>query len=279
MTGTDLYRIRDFVPDFDDIAAEFSARSRALESRATMRTHTPYGSRPRETLDIIFPDASPSDAPLHVFVHGGYWRSGEKADYRFVAEPVLAAGGIAALVEYDLMPGQRLPILVDQVRRALLWLQNHAAELGAAADRITVSGHSAGAHLASYLAATGVEEKATPALPQLKGLLLLSGIYDLSGIPDSFLRNEAEMSHEEAAAWSPLDAKQHAGPHRIIAYGADETPPFHEQAGALHDSLSETGLPSELLALPGCNHMNIVLDLADRNSALGAKLLDLMVDR
>ncbi|MDF2096012.1 alpha/beta hydrolase [Aquibaculum arenosum] len=278
MTKTDLYRIRDFVPEFDEIAAEFSARSRALERHATMRSDIAYGSRPRETLDIIFPETSPSDAPLHVFVHGGYWRSGEKADYRFVAEPVLAAGGIAALVEYDLMPGQRLPTLVDQVRRALLWLQNHAAELGAAAERITVSGHSAGAHLASYLAATGVEE-VTPALPHLKGLLLLSGIYDLSGIPDSFLKNEAEMSREEAAAWSPLDAKQHEGPHRIIAYGAEETPPFHEQAGALHDRLAAQGQPAELLALPGCNHMNILLELGDRNSALGARLLELMSAR
>lgn len=276
VTKTDLYRIRDFVPDFQEIAAEFTARSRALESRAQMRTDIAYGSRPRETLDIVFPDSPSSGAPLHVFAHGGYWRSGEKADYRFVAEPVLAAGGIAALVEYDLMPGQRLPILVDQVRRALLWLQNHAAELGAAADRITVSGHSAGAHLASYLAATGVEEKTTPALPQLKGLLLLSGIYDLTGIPDSFLRHEAEMRHEEAAAWSPLHAEQHEGPLRIIAYGAAETPPFHEQARALHDKLSATGQPSELLALAERNHMNVVLDLADRNSALGARLLDLM---
>ena len=206
----------------------------------------------------------------------GYWRSGEKADYRFVAEPVLAAGGIAALVEYDLMPGQRLPVLVDQVRRAVLWLQAHAAELGAASDRITVSGHSAGAHLASYLAAIGTEEKTTPALPRLKGLLLLSGIYDLSGIPDSFLRNEAEMTPAEAAAWSPLDARQCEQPIRIIAYGGDETPPFHEQARALHDKITAKGRSSELLSLPGRNHMNVVLGLADGDGALAARLLDLV---
>ncbi|HEV7416643.1 MAG TPA: alpha/beta hydrolase, partial [Tianweitania sediminis] len=103
--GTDPYRIRDFVPDFDAIAAEFAARSRSLSATATMRVDVAYGSRPRETLDLIFPDRITEGAPLHVFVHGGYWRSGNKEDYRFVAAPVLAVGGICALVEYDLMPG------------------------------------------------------------------------------------------------------------------------------------------------------------------------------
>src|SRR5690606_25131350 len=131
MTAQDLYRIRDFVPDFDAIAAEFAERSDALTARARLIADLKYGDRPREVLDIILPDRPVSDAPLHVFVHGGYWRSGEKQNYRLVAEPVLAAGGIAALVEYDLMPGTRLDVLVDQVRRAVGWLQARCTDYGA----------------------------------------------------------------------------------------------------------------------------------------------------
>lgn len=279
MTGTDLYRIRDFVPDFDAIAAEFAARSRGIEARASIRTDVAYGTGTRETLDIVFPANATADAPLHVFVHGGYWRSGEKKDYRFVAQPVLAVGGIAALVEYDLMPGHRLPTLVDQVRRAVLWLQDHAREFGADPERITVSGHSAGAHLSSYLAATGSQDASPSTLPIVKGLLLVSGIYDLSGIPDSFLRHEAEMTPAEAADWSPLDAQEHAVPVRIVAYGQDETTPFHEQARALHDKFSINSQPSELLPIPARNHMNIVLDLADSDTTLGARLADLAACR
>lgn len=273
VTEIDFYKIRDFVPDFDAIAAEFAARSRAFEARAHIRSHS-YGPRSRETLDIIVPNNLAAGAPLHVFVHGGYWRSGEKTDYRFVADPVLAAGGIAALVEYDLMPGQRLPVLVDQVRRAVAWVQENAVEVGGDPARITVSGHSAGAHLSSLLAATGVAE-AAPALPRLKGLLLLSGIYDLSGIPDSFLRDEAGMTHEEAAAWSPLDAR-HIQLPRIIAYGSDETRPFHDQAGKLAAMLHAEDHPTELLSVAGLNHMNVVLDLADPSGTLGRRLADLV---
>jgi len=276
MTDQDLYRIRDFVPDFDALATEFAERSRALSSTAEILADIRYGSRDREVLDVILPKRLKAGAPLHVFVHGGYWRSGEKETYRFVAAPVLAAGGVAAIVEYDLMPSQRLHVLVDQVRRSVLWLERHAGDFGADARKITVSGHSAGAHLASFLAATGPQETTRPLLPAINGLLLVSGIYDLSAIPDSFLRDEARMTQEEAAAWSPLTSNQLAHPQRIIAFGAEETLPFHKQAAALNTQLNAKNSTSEMLSVPGLNHMNVVLNLADPAAPLGRKLAQLV---
>lgn len=279
MTEPDLYRIRDFVPNFDAIAAEFTARSHALSGRATIKVDISYGERARETLDLIFPDNTVAGAPLHVFIHGGYWRSGDKENYRFVAEPVLAVGGVAALVEYDLMPGQPLPVLVDQVRRAVLWLQDHAGDFGCDPSRITVSGHSAGAHLASYLCATGAAEASQARLPQVKTLLLVSGIYDLSGIPDSFLKHEAKMTLEEAAGWTPLHSDHHKGPMRVFAHGADETRPFHDQAAAMQAKLSATGQQAELLVIANLNHMSVVLELGDPNTLLGRKLAEVTIAR
>ena len=275
MKGQDPYLIRDFVEDFDMIAGQFAARSRELSARVKMRVDVAYGGRPREKLDILFPERVSDRAPLHVFVHGGYWRSGEKADYRLVAETALSAGAICALVEYDLMPGQRLDVLVGQARRALNWLRKNAADFGADPDRITVSGHSAGAHLSSLLAAQGPQESSPP-LPSVKGLLLLSGIYDLSGIPESFLKNEAAMTHDEAATWSPLSSRQLDGPERIIAYGGDETAPFRDQARLLAADLAKDGQRVQLLEVPGRNHMSVVLDLADPASLLGRALVDLI---
>ncbi len=275
MKGQDPYLIRDFVEDFDMIAGQFAARSRELSARVKMRLDVAYGGRPREKLDILFPERVSERAPLHVFVHGGYWRSGEKADYRLVAETALSAGAICALVEYDLMPGQRLDVLVGQARRALNWLRKNAADFGADPDRITVSGHSAGAHLSSLLAAQGPRESSPP-LPSVKGLLLLSGIYDLSGIPESFLKNEAAMTHDEAATWSPLSSRQLDGPERIIAYGGDETAPFRDQARLLAADLEKDGQRVQLLEVPGRNHMSVVLDLADPASLLGRALVDLI---
>ncbi len=281
MAEKDLYRIRDFVPDFDAVAAEIAARSRALAREALIWSGSSYGPGARERMDILLPRNLRQGAPVHVFVHGGYWRSGDKADYTCVAAPVLAAGGIAAIVEYDLMPKTRLGSLVDQVRRATAFIAAQTRNLGGDPARLTVSGHSAGAHLASYLAATGAGEhqiaRPQPRTP-LAGLLLVSGIYDLSGIPRSFLRHEAAMTPAEAADYSPLTSRQHTGPHRLIAYGADETRPFQDQARALHRKLRTLGQQSHLLAAPGLNHMTVVLDLADPSGVLGLQLAAMVQD-
>jgi arylformamidase len=128
----------------------------------------------------------------------------------------------------------------------------------------------------SYLAATGADESEPPSLPALQSMLLISGIYDLAGIPDSFLKNEARMTHAEARAWSPLGAVHHSGPARIIAYGQDETPPFLDQAATLHATLRESGQAAELLPAPGLNHMTVVLELANPGRPLGRRLQELV---
>jgi arylformamidase len=271
----DPYHIRSFVPDFDAIAAEIAARSRALARRSLIWSGSPYGEGARERMDILLPPNLQNGAPIHMFVHGGYWRSGEKAAYTCVAAPVLAVGGIAAIVEYDLMPETRLGILVNQVRRAATWLAAQAPGLGADPARLTVSGHSAGAHLASYLAANGPADTRPLATP-VAGQLLLSGIYDLVDIPASFLKDEARMTTVEAETWSPLTAQQHIGPQRIIALGADETPPFHDQADRLHRLFRTLGIETEVMRQPDLNHMSVVLDLADPEQPLGQALATLV---
>src|SRR3546814_10290056 len=111
-----------------------------------------------------------------------------------------------------------------------------APDLGADSTRLTASGHSSVAHLASYLAATSPQENASPDLPALKGLLLVSGIYDLTDIPDSFLKYEAKMTPAEASAWSPLTSRHLDGPRRIIMLGEMDTAPFHVQRSEEHTS-------------------------------------------
>lgn len=276
MAEPDLYRNRDFIPDFDAIMAETEVRSREVAARNRMERDIPYGPGPRQVFDLVFPPGNVSGAPLHIFIHGGYWRAGSKDVHTLVAEPVLAAGGICALVGYGLMPSTRLADIVAQVRAAARHIAALAPQIGADPARITASGHSAGAHLASLLAARAPGDTAPPTLPDIKGLLLVSGIFDLSGIPGSFLRDEARMTPAEAADWSPLIAAQRTVPRRIITHGEQETRPFHEQAKAFATLTETTGGSVEYRQEAGRNHLDIVLDLADPDAPLGRILADLV---
>lgn len=273
----DPYRNRDFIPDFDEIIAETAARSREFAARANVRPDIPYGPSPRERMDVIFPPRLAKGAPLHIFIHGGYWRSGSKEAHWVVAAPVLAAGGIAAFITYDLMPVTRLGTIVGQARAAVRHLVSMSPDLGADATRLTVSGHSAGAHLASYLAATGPEETVPPDLPSLRGLLLVSGIYDLTDIPDSFLKDEAKMTHAEASAWSPLTSHQLHGPRRIVMVAEMDTPPFHVQGQQFASLLQRNALDAEFRIEAGLNHLSIVLALSDPKSDAGRCISELVI--
>src|ERR1700748_486472 len=144
----DPFRTRDFIPDFDEIVRELSARSES--TRASLRmTEIAYGLDRSETLDLFFPENLKSPAPVHMFIHGGYWRMFSKRDFSYIADTITAAGAIAAIVDYALMPSVRMAVPVDQVRSAKDWLIAHINEHGGNSARLTASGHSAGAHLCS----------------------------------------------------------------------------------------------------------------------------------
>lgn len=273
----DLYRNRDFIPNFDEIAAETAARSREFAAKAQIRRDLSYGSGTRERFDLLFPSRTVKGAPLHIFFHGGYWRSGSKEDHLLVAAPVLAVGGIAAIVTYDLMPGTRLGTIVGQIRTAVQQLSTMAPEIGADATRMSASGHSAGAHLASYLAAVSTAETEPASVPSLRAMLLVSGIYDLKDIPSSFLKEETQMTVEEASAWSPLSSQQLPGAKRIIMVSEHDTPPFHEQGLAFTTRLREQGIQATIRTENALNHMSIVLALGDPQSAAGQCLSEVVL--
>lgn len=272
----DLYRNSDFIPGFSDLIAETAARSRELSGRLDVRPDIAYGDGPRERMDIILPPKPVKGAPIHMFIHGGYWRSGNKQDHWLIAPPALATGAIVAIVGYGLMPNTRLGTIVNQIRAAARHLASIAPELGADASRLTVSGHSAGAHLASFLAAQGPEETTPPDLPAISGMLLLSGIYDLSDIPDSFLKDEAKMTHAEARAWSPLTSRQLPGPRRIVMLSENDTLPYHVQGEQFASLLNADGHDTEFRIEPGLNHLTIELALSDPDNPVGQCLVELI---
>jgi len=113
-----------------------------------------YGPLARQRLDVYLPSASapPAGWPLVVFFYGGSWNTGERGDYKFVAE-ALAERGIATLVaDYRLYPEVRYPSFLEDSALALAWGLDNARRLGADPARVFVMGHSAGGYNAAMLA-------------------------------------------------------------------------------------------------------------------------------
>ncbi|MEL6126399.1 MAG: alpha/beta hydrolase, partial [Pseudomonadota bacterium] len=112
-------------------------------------------------LDIYTPKDA-EGAPVSVFFYGGSWQIGERGNYAFVAMTLAREGFVVALPDYRKFPDVRFPAFVEDGARAIAWLRENVATFGGDPERMYLSGHSAGAHIAmllamdeSYLAAEG----------------------------------------------------------------------------------------------------------------------------
>ncbi|BCM21393.1 carboxylesterase NlhH [Mesorhizobium sp. J8] len=251
----DPFRTRDHVPEFDDIVAEIRRRSEEVRAKIPMVADVAYGADRAETLDLFFPEGRRDRLPVHIFIHGGYWRMFSKTDYSYVAEPVAKAGVIAVILGYALMPAVRMATIVDQIRRAKRWVDEHIESHGGDPGRLTVSGHSAGAHLATML----FDDASRPS--GIKGALLLGGIYDLRPLQESFLAPEIAITDEEVERFSPINHNFDPSVHVELAVGANETLPFHRQAATFAERLQMQGLVVSRTSLAAANHMSSVRDL------------------
>lgn len=252
---TDPFRNRDHVANFDALVEEYKSRSAKTRASTRMLGDLAYGPGEREKLDLFLPGRPGGPQPIHLFIHGGYWRMFSKEDFSYIADTVTTAGAIAAIMDYDLMPEVRLDTIVAQAQNAIRWLASNVATYGGDPGRLSISGHSAGAHLATF----GFVQDA--AMPPLSAALLLSGIYDLKPLQSSFLQPLIGLTDQEVTRFSPLHLRHDAASKVAVAFGERETEPFRNQGATLARHLARQGVPATVHELSGADHMSAVRDL------------------
>lgn len=256
------------VSDISIYLNEYAARSKQTRAELTVRTGIPYGPEECETLDF-FPAEGP-DAPLLVFIHGGYWQELSKADSSFPASGAVPAGAAFAALDYGLAPQYRLSDIVDQVRRGLEWLMENAAELGVDSRRIYVSGSCAGAHLAlTALLDDWMPEGLHPA-DAFAGAILLSGIYDLEPLRLTYVNEPLGLTSVTADQLSPIRHLPGRLPPLIVARGGAETDEFCRQHDDLIEAVRQLSPDVRDLVIHHRNHFDLTFDLTDPASELGA---------
>jgi arylformamidase len=261
------YNPRVQVPEFASYFARW--KDSALEVRRATEAHLDlrYGLLPSERLDF-FPAAGSAN-PLLIFVHGGYWRALDKNDFSWIAPPYVAAGISVAVVNYGLLPGSPLLLIVEQVRRACAWLHHNARALDIDPGRIVCSGHSAGGHLTAMMLATdwpGVWPEFPARL--LSGAVTISGLFDLEPLTRAeFIRNDLRLEPVLARALSPAYLPWRNEVPMVRAVGAEESAEFHRQS-TLMGAHWPLACERELIDVPGCNHLSVCDAFADPRSEL-----------
>jgi arylformamidase len=250
--------------------ARWTAASARARSELETRLDVAYGKSEAETLDI-FPARRPN-APVHVFIHGGYWRAFTSKESSFVAAPLVARGITAVILNYALCPAVTIDEIVRQCRAALAWVALQIGSFGGDPGRITVSGHSAGAHLTAMLLAGDWSEFGLAA-PPFRAVVPISGLFDLGPFPHSFLQPSLNLDVAQVARNSPLFLPLRVRIPTTVVVGAAESAEFNRQSRDYAASLVDREVPAFCHALAGRNHFTVLDDFLDGKGAL----LDIVV--
>ena len=271
-----MYNNRELVPEHPEHFRRWAAASAAVPRTQACELDVRYGGGPNEHLDI-FP-AEQADAPVLVFIHGGYWRALDKREHSFVAPPFTRRGVCVVIPNYALCPAVTVPQITMQMVHALAWTWRHIGRYGGDPRRITVAGHSAGGHLAAMMLAClwRVYGHELPA-DLVKNAVSLSGLYDLDPIMHTpFLQPTLQLTREQVRMASPALLPPPAQGTLSTVCGGDESEEFLRQNRLIRDAWGEKAVPVRE-ALPGLNHFTVLEALVQPGHRLHELALQLLL--
>ena len=263
------YDQRVYAPNREEIVAWYGAEGARVRARLEMRRSVQYGNGEDETLDI-FPAKSGSEstfgAPVHIHIHGGRWTLFTKDEESFIAPTFVSAGAACVVPDFSNIPKVRIPEMVAQVKRAIAWTYRNAASFGGDPERIHLSSHSSGSHLAGVALLTDWEKEFGLPRDVVKSALLVSGMYDMRPVMLSARSSYVKLTDEEVLALSAILQPEKVHTPLTLVYGEKETPEFRRQPKAYAEVLAAAGKPVNVIEVPGVNHFEILRQLGEPGS-------------
>lgn len=255
-----------------------------------IRHDLPYDTHPRQKLDLYLPIGRPAQPrPVIVFIHGGGWLRGSKADGRRLALRFVAQGYAVASVDYRLSSDAGFPAQLEDCKSAVRWLRGNAERYGLDREHIGVIGVSAGGHLAALMGAMNSSRlyESGGSLDQhsrVQGVVDFFGPVDLLQLFDDAQKLKDPLAGEIAQL---LGGDPHRVPVPTTASNPTlfidvETPPFliiHgdqdtsiplAQSRLLFDALVKSNVSAHLHLIHGADHFGPAFAAPEINAMLDA---------
>jgi arylformamidase len=233
------------VPNSQVLIGERNTKAAAFRALHAAHLDLPYAPAERTKWDI-FP-ARDHSSPCLIFIHGGYWQMNRREDFSHFAAGVGAHGWSVAMPGYTLAPEASL----------------HGAAHGLG-EKFILCGWSAGGQLTAMLLDH----------PLVTAAFVISGVYELGPLRDTYLNEKLALSDEEVANLSPLRLAPVQKP-LAIAYGTAELPALVTDSRDLHALRAAAHAPGILLPVPQADHFTILNALEAPDGAITKALLDL----
>jgi arylformamidase len=267
------YNNRARVPEHPQIFARWARdaedyRAQAMQERRA-ELGLMYGSTLRQFIDLFAPRPEVT-APLALFIHGGYWRSLDPSLFSHMARGLNAHGVAVAVVGYDLCPEVTIAEIIEQIRHACLFLWLRTGQ------RMMIYGHSAGGHLAGAMVATDWQARYPKAPPDLiPAAYSISGLFDLTPLVGIPMAQDLRLDANDVRQVSPLFWPAPAGRVFDAVVGGLESSEFLRQSRTVAETWGKAGMHTRYEAIAGTNHFTVIDPLADPQSAMTARVVEL----
>jgi len=221
-----------------------------------------YGPETRQKLDVYTPVDGARPASVVVFLYGGSWKRGDRANYRFIAEALTSRGHVTVIPDYRVYPDVRFPAFVEDSAAAVGWVREHIDAFGGDPDRIFLMGHSAGAHIAAlltlderYLTEVDVPDTA------VRGMIGLAGPYAFDPLQYRSTRPVfIDLPDPDMAR--PITFVDGQKLPFLLLHGEDDTTVYPANSEELASQIRAAGGSARNLQYADLGHIGIVLALA-----------------
>lgn len=221
----------------------------------------------RQQLDVYYPKDTKKKKDVFVFFHGGSWRSGKKDTYKFFGKRMARKGFVTVIANYTLAPKADYHMMADDASKAVRWVYNNIEEYGGDSTKITVSGHSAGGHLAALITVDDSFKKLGMKNPVYKTVLIDAFGLDMKTYFEKYDNDYSKnllrvftKNPEEWKAGSPIySINSSVKTPFLVLKGSKTYPAIIESSQDFYDKLIASGGEAKIKTVKGKKHIGMMV--------------------
>jgi len=240
-----------------------------------------YGNGENCKLDIYGLEKADKDAPILVYIHGGYWQFLSRDLSAYPVRPLVNSGAIVVIMGYELAPRVSVSEILEQSNSAIKYTLQMAEDRGSRG--VFIAGHCAGGLLATMALTVQSILSFDSLASHIKGIVSISGIYDLTPIVETYVNEALQLNEESALSLSPSHllseigtSCRRLGTKFLVAVGEYDTTEFRRQSKEFQQELIGQGVDAKFIDASECDHFQIVENLTDTSFGLTKGIMHLM---
>lgn len=237
-----------------------------------------------QKLNIFAPAYNKKLKPVFIFVHGGNWNSGNKNLYSYFGNRMARKGIVTVIPDYPKSPAAGYQQMAEDIAAAVKWTKEHIAAYGGDSNRIFISGHSAGGHLAALISIKQDYFKNLHMPNPIKGLILIDaagldmyGYLKEENLPegDTYLNTFTN----DPAIWkqaSPIYFLRNNMPPMLIYRGGKTYPSISNSNEKFTDSLKKYNVKFTYQIQPSKKHVPMITQFFNPYNKRYAEMVSFM---